>query len=117
MSLLSDAMETCRFIDKTTQDDGYGGYTTVWREGATFQAALVFDTSLEARRAEKEGVKNLYTITTPRMVTLSHGDVIRRESDGKVFRVTSDGVDKKTPSSTALDMRVVSAEELEGLPV
>jgi hypothetical protein len=37
--------------------------------------------------------------------------VFRRESDGKIFRVTSDGDDKKTPPSAGLDMRQVTAEE------
>ena len=41
---------------------------------------------------------------------------MRRESDGKLFRITSDGTDKKTPGATALDMRVVTAEELDALP-
>lgn len=62
-----------------------------------------------------EGVKNLYTITTSRDITLIFGDVLRRESDGKLFRITSDGTDKKSPLSATLDMRVVTAEELESL--
>ena len=116
MSLLAEAMEDCQFIDKTTVDDGYGGIKPSWVDGAEFQAAVVFDTSLEARRAEKEGVKNLYTVTTRRNVTLMYGDIFRRLADEKIFRVTSDGTDKKSPLSGSLDMRVVSAEELESLP-
>lgn len=111
MSLLSDAMETCVMLDKTTREDGYGGYKAVYVDGAQFQAAIVFDTSLEARRAEKEGVKSLYTVTTSRALTLEYHDVFRRTRDGKIFRVTSDGDDKYTPASTALDMRQVTAEE------
>lgn len=116
MSLLLDAMEDCVMIDKTTQPDGYGGVKPVWVDGAPFQAATVYDTSIEARRAQKEGVTNLYTVTTPRSVNLMYGDIFRRESDGKIFRITSDGTDKKSPVSSTLDMRVVTAEELEGLP-
>lgn len=116
MSLLSEAMENCVYIDKQTRDDGYGGVITVWTEGASFQAVVVFDTSIEARRAEKEGVKNLYTITTERSITLMYGDIIRRNSDEKLFRITSDGTDKKSPMSSTLNMRVVTAEELEELP-
>lgn len=111
MSLLSEAMETCTMIDKTTQEDGYGGTTTVWKDGAQFTAAIVFSTSMEARRAEAEGVKNLYTVTTPKSVNLQFRDVFRRESDGKIFRVSSDGDDNKTPASASLNMRNVTAEE------
>lgn len=116
MSLLTESFEKCTYIDKTTRDDSYGGVITVWVDGASFDAAIVFDTSMEARRAEKEGVKNLYTITTARSINLMYGDVIRRVSDGKIFKCTSDGTDKKTPLSAGLDMRQVTAEELETLP-
>ena len=111
MSLLSAAMEKCVYLNKQTQADGYGGYITTWVEGARFDAAITFDTSIEARRAEAEGVASLYTVTTSRALTLEYHDVFRRISDGKVFRVTSDGDDKFTPASTALDMRQVTAEE------
>ena len=111
MSLLSEAMEDCTMIDKTTARDGYGGTTVVWKDGATFKAAIVFSTSMEARLAEAQGVKNLYTVTTQKAVNLQFRDVFRRESDGKIFRVKSDGDDNKTPASAALNMRNVTAEE------
>ena len=111
MSLLSEAMETCVILDKRTTPDGYGGVMTTWQAGADFQAAIVLDSSLQARVAEKQGVTGLYTITTRKSVVLQYHDVFRRESDRKIFRVTSDGDDKKTPASATLDMRQVSAEE------
>ena len=42
---------------------------------------------------------------------LYYHDVIKRLSDGKIFRITSDGDDKATPKSASLNMRSVSAEE------
>lgn len=111
MSLLDDAMETCVIMDKTTQPDGYGGYISTYKEGAQFKAAIVFDTSIEARVADKEGVTSLYTVTTSKALTLEYHDVFKRLRDNKVFRVTSDGDDKFTPASATLDMRQVTAEE------
>ena len=111
MSLLTNAMENCIMLDKTTVDDGVGGYDVVYKEGATFDAAIVFNSSMEAKRAEAEGVKSLYTITTSRMMHLEYHDIFRRVRDGKVFRVTSDGDDVFTPASTNLDMRQCSCEE------
>lgn len=111
MSLLSEAMEKCIFLNKQIAADGYGGYITTWSEGAEFDAAIVFDTSVEARIAEAQGVTSRYTVTTPRSLTLEYHDTFRRVRDGKVFRVTSDGDDKFTPASTVLDMRQVTAEE------
>ena len=111
MSLLDEAMEKCVLLDKQTTNDQYGGFVTTWTDGAEFQAAIVFDTSIAARTAEVQGVTSRYTVTTSRSLTLEYHDVFRRARDSKVFRVTSDGDDKFTPSSTALDMRQVTAEE------
>ena len=111
MSLLSDAMEKCVYLNKAIAQDGYGGYYTTWVQGAEFDAAIVFDTSIEARIADAQGVSSRYTVTTSRTLTLEYHDVFQRVRDGKVFRVTSDGDDKFTPSSTALDKRQVTAEE------
>lgn len=111
MSLLSEAMEKCVILNKSITEDGYGGWTTTWSDGAEFECAIVFDTSMQARTAEQMGVKSLYTITTKRTLTLQYHDVFKRMRDNKVFRVTSDGDDKATPASTGLDMRQVTAEE------
>lgn len=111
MSLLSEAMEKCIILNKQTVADGYGGYITTWADGAEFDAAIVFDTSMQARIAEKQGVKSLYTITTEKSLTLEYHDVFRRVRDSKIFRVTSDGDDKYTPASASLNMRQVTAEE------
>lgn len=111
MSLLSEAMDDCIILNKQTSPDGYGGYVTTWTDGAEFKAAIVFDTSMQARSANKQGVTSMYTVTTGRALTLEYHDVFRRVRDGKIFRVTSDGDDKYTPASTTLDMRQVTAEE------
>lgn len=116
MSLLDEAMEECIILNKHTVPDGYGGYSTTWSEGALFKAAIVFDTSIEARTAEAQGVHSLYTITTSRALILEYHDVFRRVKDEKIFRVTSDGDDKFTPMSATLDMRQVTAEEIGVLP-
>ena len=116
MSLLQEAMEKCILLNKQTTLDSYGGFVNTWVDGASFDAAITFDTSIEARAAEAQGVKSLYTVTTPRNVVLQYHDVFRRKRDSKLFRVTSDGDDKFTPDSASLDMRQVTAEEISALP-
>lgn len=113
MSLLSNAMENCIMLDKRTTSDGYGGYIISWEEGAEFQAATILDTSMEARVAEQQGVTALYTITTNKAINLQYHDVFKRLRDGKIFRVKSDGDDKRTPNTAGLNMRQVTAEEWE----
>lgn len=113
MSLLSDAMTECMMLDAVTAPDGYGGIVTTYVSGAAFNAAIVLDTSMQAKIAEKQGVTGLYTVTTAKNINLQYHNVFRRAEDGKVFRVTSDGDDKKTPKTAGLNMRQVSAEEYE----
>ena len=113
MSLLDEMMTPCVLIDKSTSADGYGGYNTTWSEGAEFNAAIILDTSMEARIGEKQGVTAKYTVTTAKAMNLQYHDVFKRLSDNKIFRVTSDGDDKKTPASAKLNMRQVTAEEWE----
>lgn len=110
MSLLVKAYEPCTMVDRRTQPDGYGGIETVWEDGSPFEAAIVLDNSTQARLAAVQGVTSLYTVTTRKAVNLQYHDVFRRESDKKIFRVTSDGDDRKTPNGAALNMRQVSAE-------
>ena len=111
MSLLTDKFEDFVELEKTVTPDGLGGYIVDWSESTEFKAATVLDSSTAAKIAAAMGVKDIYTITTRKAVTLRFHSVIKRLSDGKTFRITSNGDDKHTPSSARLNMRQVTAEE------
>lgn len=111
MSLLAQAMEDVVLLEKKRVSDGEGGFITEWEEGVLFKAAISFDSSMQAKVAEKQGVTSLYTITTSKNAMLQYHDVLRRLRDGKVFRVTSDGDDKITPPSASFQFIQVTAEE------
>lgn len=111
MSLINQAMETSHIMDKTTTKDDYGSVKTVWKEGAEIMVAYSFNSSTEARVAAQQGTDNRYTLFTKRSIILRFPDIVKRDSDGKFFRVTSDGDDKKTPPTAGLDLRAVEAEE------
>lgn len=111
MSLLDTQMETFCYVNVSKVPDGEGGILTVWKDGAEFQANARLDNSTQAKIAEQMGVTSLYTITTKKNMILEFPDIIRRISDGEVFRITSNGKDNKTPDSATLNMRQVSAEK------
>ena len=113
MGLVDAAMEKTYIMDKTTTLDDYGSVKTVWKEGAEIQAAYSFNSSTQARIAAQQGVNNRFTILTSKSVVLLFPDVIKRASDGKYFRITSDGTDNHTPNSAGLDLRAVEAEQWE----
>lgn len=113
MSLLDSAFELCTMIDHVYVPDGQGGGDYVWTDGAQFEAAIVFNSSIQAKVAEKQGVTALYTVTTRKNVGLLYRQVFRRESDKATFRITSDGTDNKTPKGAGLNMRNYNAERYE----
>lgn len=113
MSLIDSMMEKCVIMNKSKTSDGEGGTVTAWVEGAEIEAAITLDSTMQARVAEKQGVTSVYTITTKRNVVLEYHDVIKRLDDGKIFRVTSDGSDKKSPNVSSLNMSQVTAEKWE----
>lgn len=111
MTLIDTFKEPCVLMERKRVGDGEGGWTTTWVEGAAFDAAIVRDTALAARVAEKEGVSNVYTVTTGTDARLGFHDVFKRVGDGQVFRVASDGDDMRTPDAATFSFEQVSAEE------
>ena len=59
--LIESMMVDCVMMDRTTTPDGEGGFTREWVEGAPFKAAIVKNSSLNAKVAEKQGVTEVYT--------------------------------------------------------
>ena len=110
MSLLSQAMEDVVLMEKKREPDGEGGFTTDWVDGVQFKAAITFNSSLEAKVAEKQGVTGLWNVLVKKETRLEFHNIFHRLSDGQVFRVTSKD-DKATPKSAGLDLRLISAEE------
>lgn len=111
MSLIRDFAADCVMLERQRVPDGEGGFTTEWVEGEAFGAAISFNNSMEARVAEKQGVTSLYTVTTEKSRVLKFHDVFKRLTDGKVFRVTSDGDDVLTPPRATFQFSQATAEE------
>lgn len=114
MSMLDNFLqEKCVLLEKKRVSDGAGGWLVEWEEGAEFDAAIILDTSMQSRIAEKEGVTSVFTVTTRRSTPLSFHDVFKRLSDGAIFRATSNGADKQSPKISSLDMSQATAERWE----
>lgn len=99
MSLLDDFGRSCVLLEKTREPDGEGGYTVEWADGAEFQNYQTLDTSMEARRAEKEGVTSVYSALVDKAVPIEYGDYFRDTATGQTYRVTSDPSEKQAPRS------------------
>lgn len=98
------------FVERRRVSDGEGGFATEWVDGETFHGALVYDNTMQARIAEKQGVTALFTLTVDIKIPLEYHDVFRRVSDGATFRVTSED-EKQTPKTATFQFRQVTVEK------
>lgn len=111
MTLIDAFKVPCTLLEKTRVPDGEGGWATTWVDTISFNAAIVLDSSINARIAEAEGVTGVYTVTTDRNVALDFHDAFRRDSDGQVFRVTK--VNDSTPGVATFQFNQYQAEAWE----
>lgn len=111
VSLLDDFARTCVLMEKKRVPDGAGGYMVQWEEGAEFINYQALDTSMEARRAEKEGVTSLYSALVDKAVPIEYNDYFRDTTTGETYRVTSDPSDKESPKSASFSLKYFTAEK------
>ena len=113
MSLLNDFARTCVLMEKTRVPDGEGGYTLDWTDGATFKNYQALDTSMEARRAEKEGVTSVYSALVDKALPIEYGDYFKDTETGLTYRVTSNPSEKESPKSATFSLKYFTAERKE----
>lgn len=113
MSLLDDFARTCVVMEKTRQPDGAGGYIVEWTEGAEFTNYQALDTSMEARRAEKEGVTSLYSALVRSDFPVEYNDYFKDKTTGITYRVTSNPEEKVAPKSASFSLKYFTAERKE----
>ena len=111
MTLIDAFKVPCVLMEKTRVSDGEGGWITQWVEGVQFKAAIVLDSSMNARIAEQEGVTGVYTVTTDRNVTLDFHDAFKRLKDGAIFRVTK--INDSTPDVATFQFNQYQVEAWE----
>lgn len=111
MNLLEDFARPCVLLEKKRTESPEGGWTTEWTEGAEFKNYMALDTSMEARRAEKEGVTSLYSALVDKYVPIEYNDYFRDLELGETFRVTSNPEEKQAPASASFQLKSFTAEK------
>ena len=111
MALYETFMTPCTLMERTRVQDGEGGWTTQWVPGASFDAAIVLDSALNALIAEAQGVTGTYTVTAARDAGLGFHTAFARDSDGKTFRIVK--VTDPTPAAASFQFSQYKAEEWE----
>lgn len=113
MSLMDEYTDSCVLLTRTKERDGVGGYRTVWTPGVTFSAAWEYESAPEITVAEQQGVARTYRIYVDKTLDLEYHDAFRRVGNGQVYRVTNPGTDRKTPSFSRLNKRLIEVEKWE----
>lgn len=113
MSLLTDSFEAFTIQDKTTTSDGYGSVGITYKDGAEIMGSMPLKGSVEIIAAQARGSKANYNFIVRKNVDLDYHTVLKRNDDGKYFRLTSGTDDNQTPTGAGLNMRVYEAEEFD----
>ena len=113
MSLMDEYNAECVLLVKTRVDDPVGGYKTAWLDGVHFQAAWEYQSDPEITVAEQQGVSRTYRIYVDKTLDLDFHEVFRRTDIGQIYRVTNPGTDRKTPSFSTLNKRLIEVEKWE----
>jgi len=111
LSLLDSMMTPCKVMNHVRTDDAFGGYTEAWTEGASFDATIIKNSTTEAIIAEKRDISEIFTIVTRKSFMLDFHDVIKRVSDGQIFRITSNARDSEAPDMSTVPITKVTAEK------
>ena len=113
MSLMDEYKVSCVLLVKTRQEDPVGGYVTVWTDGTQFDAAWEYESAPEITVAEQEGVARTYRIYVDKTLDLDYHEAFRRTDNNQVYQVTNPGTDRKTPSFSRLNKRLIEVEKWE----
>lgn len=102
-----------RILNKSTEKDGYGGFVDTYTLGASFEAVLTLNDSINAQVAMAQGVTGVYKLTYDKALRLPWHTVFCDDDDhNRVYRVTSKD-EKSTPGKSNLNLRTVNCEEWE----
>lgn len=108
---VTDFFEDFAVIDYVSRPDGLGGVIWETVEGAAFRAGIYHNTSNEAQIAYQSGAKSIFTIVTLKNVELEQNDVVRRERDGRTYRIIGNAIDNTAPDMAQdAAVRTVQAE-------
>ena len=116
MSLLDDFARPCILLEKKRVPSDEGGWITDWTEGAEFTNYQDLNSSMEARRAEKEGVTSLYSALVDNAVPIEYNDYFKDKETGETYRVTSNPEEKQAPKSASFSLKYFTAER-KAVPV
>lgn len=109
--LLPELFKPCHRLERDAgSGDGMFGRNDKWVEGAALPVLMKKDRSPEAQVAEQSGQRAVYTVCVEKGTVLRRGDVIRRDADGLILRLTGDTIDGEAPDMSTVQLARAAAE-------
>ena len=114
--MLSDYFEPFALMEREQTPDGLGGTEAVWHDSLIFEGGVTFVPGGETDIAGLRALRTIPVLAHEFDVTLRQGDVVRRVSDGAVYRVAGQSSDMRTPAFADLRFAQVPVERLVTAP-
>lgn len=112
--MLADFNEKFRFVTVNNVQNALGGNVKTYTDGAFFDAAITeAKRTYEADIAMQVGIKTSFHIHHSKEIGFRQNDVVKRVSDGRYYRITSNSSDNTTPKKAFNKFSVVTAEVVE----
>lgn len=110
---LRDMYEKLVVVEKRTIPDGLGGYEVAYVEGAEFMGSITLDSSIEAKVAEQNGMKSVFTLVVDSSLPIERNDTLKRKSTNEYFRLTSNPNDTLVKTQMDGELKSASIERFE----
>ena len=110
--MLTDYFEPFALLERTQAPDGLGGTTAKWRDSLVFEGGVTFVPGAETTVAGLNALLTIPVLAQDYDVTLRQDDLVRRLSDGAVFRVAGCSADMVTPACADLRFAQVPVEKV-----
>lgn len=114
--MLSDYMEDFILLERADTPDETGGITSVYEESMAFRGGVTAVMAHETTVARRPARRLTPVLLHEWGVTLRQGDVVRRVSDGRYYRVTGHSSDMRTPMKAGFTFAQVPVERLVSAP-
>lgn len=110
--MLQDYFEDFALMEKVCKADGLGGESVSLEYVMSFRGGLTHTAGQKISAGGRMTLRSELVLLHEFDVTLSPGEIVRRERDGSLWRVCSSSDDMRTPAFSGLQFAQANVERL-----
>lgn len=112
MNLIESAMQPFTKLIRSSERDSAGNILVSYEDGESFEAALILSGSKETDTAGNTRLIRSYTLTVDSDIDIEYGDIIRRDSDESLYRISGESLGSP-PDMASFSFKQLKAEDFE----